>query len=162
MSGDLTSVEAWNHLQGAIVDAAAESACWPIINWLQAAIIQSGPNTHPELLFPDPLAPLPDKLLLQNRHWLPLSHLPGLDPSINHSAVTCIEKTVAEVVVELRETRIKNKRVRYKKENKGAADYFGANLAHLINLVHVTDTKDLPPVWEALAQSTKHQKLLVL
>ena len=40
--------------------------------------------------------------------------------------------------MELRETRLENKRVRYKKENKGAAEYFGANLAHLLNLVQVT------------------------
>ena len=55
--------------------------------------------------------------------------------------------------MELRETRIENKRVRYKKDNKGTAEYFGANLVHLLNLFQVTDSKDLPPVWEALARS---------
>ena len=54
---------------------------------------------------------------------------------------------VGEVAVEMRETRLENKRVREKKDDKGAADYFGANLAHLLNLVQVTDAKDLPPVW---------------
>ena len=47
--------------------------------------------------------------------------------------------------MELRETWIENKRVREKKENKGAADYFSTNLSHLINLVQVTDMKDPPP-----------------
>ena len=28
--------------------------------------------------------------------------------------------------------------------------------------MQVTGAKDLPPIWEALAQATKHQKLLVL
>ena len=59
-------------------------------------------------------------------------------------------ETVGEVAVDLRETQLDNKRVRDKKENKGAAEYFGAKLAHLLNLVQVTDSKDPPPVWEAL------------
>ena len=64
--------------------------------------------------------------------------------------------------MELCETRLENKRVRRKKERKGAAEYFGANLAHLLNLVQVTNAKDLPPIWEALARASKHQQLLVL
>ena len=32
----------------------------------------------------------------------------------------------------------------------------------MLNLVQVTDTQDLPPVWEALARASKHQQLLVL
>ena len=98
-------------------------------------------------MVPKPLAPLPDALLLQHRHWILLSHLPGLDPSINLTAGTRISKMVGEVAVEMRETRLENKRVREKKDDKGAADYFSANLAHLLNLVQVTDAKDLPPVW---------------
>ena len=43
--------------------------------------------------------------------------------------------------MELRETRLENKRVREKNYNKGAMEYFGANLAHLLNLVQVTDAK---------------------
>ena len=114
-------------------------------------------------MVPEPLAPLPNVLLLQHRHQLLLSHLPELNPIISLAAGTRIAKMVGEVAVELRETRLENKRVRDKKENKGAADYFGANLAHLLNLVQVTDAKDPPlPVWETLARATKNQKLLVL
>ena len=39
MCAELTLVEAWNRLQGAIVDAAAEAACRPLINWLRSAIV---------------------------------------------------------------------------------------------------------------------------
>ena len=113
-------------------------------------------------MVPEPSAPLPDALLLQHRHRLLLSHLPRLDPSINRAAGTCIAETVGEVKVELRETQLENKRVRKKKERKGVAEYFGANLAHLLNLVQVTNTKDPPPVWEALARASKHQQILVL
>ena len=91
-----------------------------------------------------------------------LSHLPGLDLSINQAASTRIAETVGEVAVESRETRLENKRVRERKDNKGATEYFDANLAHLLNLVQVTDAKYLPPVWEALARASKHQQLLVL
>ena len=73
-----------------------------------------------------------------------------------------IVETVGEVAVELRETRLENKRVREGKERKGAAEYFRANLTHLLNLVQVTDAQDLPPVWEAQARASKHQQLLVL
>ena len=38
-SADLYPVEAWNRLFGAIVDAAAEATCRPIIDWLRAAIV---------------------------------------------------------------------------------------------------------------------------
>ena len=68
-----------------------------------------------------------------------------MDPSINCAAGTRIEETVGEVVVELRETRLENKRVRERKERKGTAEYFGANLTHLLNLVQVTDAQDPPP-----------------
>ena len=144
------------------MNAAAENACRPIIDWLRAALVQSGPNALSTLRVPEPSAPLPDTLLLQHIHRLPLSHLPGLDLSINRVAGTWIAETVGEVAVELRETRLENKRVREKKERKGAAEYFGANLTHLMNLVQVTNAQDLPPVWEALARASKHQQLLVL
>ena len=35
-------------------------------------------------------------------------------------------------------------------------------MAHLLNLVHVTNAKYLPPIWEALARASKNQQLLVL
>ena len=113
-------------------------------------------------MVPDLSAPLPNALLLQHRHRLLLIHIPGLYPSVNRAAGTRIAETVREMTVELRETRLENKWVRDKKENKGASDFFGANLAHLLNMVQVTEVKDLPPVWEALARATKHQQLLVL
>ena len=56
-----------------------------------------------------------------------------------------VVETVREVGVELRKTQLENKHIREKKEHKGAAEYFGANLVHLLNLVQVTDAKDLPP-----------------
>ena len=54
------------------------------------------------------MAPLPDELLLQHRHWLIFSHLPGLDQNINQTAGTRIVETVEEVVVKLRETQLEN------------------------------------------------------
>ena len=55
-------------------------------------------------------------------------------------------ETVGEVAMELRETRLEIKQLQEKKDNYGATEYFGANLAHLLNLVQVTDAKDLPPI----------------
>ena len=144
-------------MRGEIVDAAAEDACRPIVDWLRAALTRSGPHALSTLVVPDPSAPLPGTLLLEHRHRLLLAHLPGLDPIINRAAGTRIAETVGEVAVELRETRLENKHIRKGKERKGAAEYFGANLTHLLNLVQVTDTQDLPPVWEALDRASKHQ-----
>ena len=39
LGADLTLVEAWNRLRGAIVDAADEDACRHLIDWLRAAIV---------------------------------------------------------------------------------------------------------------------------
>ena len=91
---DLTPVEAWNRLQGAIVGAAAEDTCRPLIDWLRAAIILSIPDTYSALVVPETLATLPNAILLQYRHRLLISHLPGLDPSINQAAGTRIADTV--------------------------------------------------------------------
>ena len=77
------------------------------------------------------MAPFPDTLLLWHCQRLLLSHLPELDLIINRAAGTRIAETVGEVAVELRETRLENKLVQEKKDNKGATEYFGANLAHL-------------------------------
>ena len=41
--GDLTPVEAWQRVRGAIVNATAEDACRPIIDWLRAALTRVGP-----------------------------------------------------------------------------------------------------------------------
>ena len=62
-------------------------------------------SKHQQLLV---LRRAPDALLLQHRHRhrLLLSHLPGIYPSINRAAGTHIAKTVREVAVELRETRL--------------------------------------------------------
>ena len=45
LGNNLTLVEAWNRLRVAIVDVAAKAASWPVIDWLHALIVQSGP-TH--------------------------------------------------------------------------------------------------------------------
>ena len=106
LSDDLTPLEAWNRLHGAIdeaaAEAAAEAACHPIIEWLHAAIVRYILNTHSALVVPDTSEPLPNTLLLQHRLRLILSHLPGLDPSINRAAATRISKTVVEVAMDLR------------------------------------------------------------
>ena len=162
LCADITPVEEWNRLHGAIVDAATKAACRPLIDWLRAAIVRSSPNTHSTLVVPEPSAPFPDTLLLQHCHWLLLIHLPKLEPSINRAAGTCIVEIIGKVTVELMETRLENKRVKEKNDNKGATEYFGANLAHLLNLIQVTYAKDIPPIWEALARASKHQQLLVL
>ena len=122
LGNDLTLVEEWNCLRGAIVDAASKAACRPIIDWLRAAIIRSGPGTYSALVIPEPLAPLPDALFLQHHHRILLIHLTGLDRSINRAAGTRIAETVREVAVELRETQTENKRIWDKKRNKGASD----------------------------------------
>ena len=67
LCADFSLVEARNRLRGAIVKVAAEAACRPLIDWIRAAIVRSGPNTHSALVVPEPLAPLPDALLLQYR-----------------------------------------------------------------------------------------------
>ena len=115
LGSDITPIEAWHRVRGVIVDAAAEDACRPIIDWIRAALVRSGPNTLSALRVPEPSAPLPNALLLQHRHRLLLSHLPGLYPSINRASGTRIAETVGEVVVELHETQLENKRIRKKK-----------------------------------------------
>ena len=80
---DLTPTETWHRLRGAIVDAAAEETCRPLIDRLQAALVRAGHDAYSALMVPEPSAPLPDMLLLKHRHRLLLSHLPGLDMSIN-------------------------------------------------------------------------------
>ena len=162
LCAEISPVEGRNRLRGEIVGAAAKALCRPLIDGLRASILRSGPNTHTALVVPEPSVPLPDALLLQHRHRLLLSHLPGLDLSINQAAGNRIAETVGEVAVELRETWLENKRVRDKKYIKGATEYFSANLAHLLNLVQVTNAKDLPYVWEALSRASKNQQLLVL
>ena len=122
LSTDLSPAQAWNRLCGVIVDAATTAACRPIIAWLHDAIVRSGLNTHSALVVPNPSAPLPDTILLQHRHQIIISHLSGLKPSINGAAGSRTEETVGEVVVDPREMRLENKRFRYKKENKGAAE----------------------------------------
>ena len=108
LGADLTPIEAWHRLRGFIIDAAAKEAFRPQIDWLQSAIVRAGPDNYSTLMVPKPSAPLPDALLLQHRHRhrLLLSHLPGIYPSINRAAGTHIAKTVREVAVELRETRL--------------------------------------------------------
>ena len=101
LGANLTPVEAWNRLWEAIFDAATEDTCGPLINWLRAAIVRASPDSYSVLVVPEPSAPLPDRLLLQYRHRLLLSHLPELDPSINQAAGTRTAKTFREVAVEL-------------------------------------------------------------
>ena len=81
-------------MRGAIIDAAVEDACRPIVDWLRSALKRSGPDALSTLVVPHPSAPLPDALLLEHRNRLLLAHLPGLDPSINCAAGTRIAETL--------------------------------------------------------------------
>ena len=64
LGSDLTPIEAWHRVRVAIIDAAAEGACRPIIHWLRAALVRSGSNALSALRVPEPSASLPDTLLL--------------------------------------------------------------------------------------------------
>ena len=64
LSSDLTPVEDWQRLRVAIADAAAEDACRPIVDWIRASLVRSGPNALSALRVPDTSAPLPNALLL--------------------------------------------------------------------------------------------------
>ena len=50
LCAEISPAEAWNRLHGEIVDAAAKNSCQPLIDWLRAAIVRSGPNTHSALV----------------------------------------------------------------------------------------------------------------
>ena len=39
LSANLTPIEAWHRLRGAIFDAKAEEACRPLIDWLRATLV---------------------------------------------------------------------------------------------------------------------------
>ena len=61
LGADSTPIEAWHRLRGAIVEAAAEDACRPLINWLCDAIVRAGPDTYSALVALEPLAPYPTR-----------------------------------------------------------------------------------------------------
>ena len=98
---DLTPIEAWHCLRGAIVNAAVEEACWTLIDWLRAALVRAGSENYSALMVNYPSAPLPNAILLQHRHRVLLSHLPRLELNINRTEGTRIAETVVEVAVEL-------------------------------------------------------------
>ena len=54
----LTPIEAWHRLWGAIVDAVAEDAYRPLIDWLRASLVRAIPNNYSALMVPEPLATL--------------------------------------------------------------------------------------------------------
>ena len=55
LSGDLTPIEAWQRLRESIVDAVAEDACRPIVDWLRADLTRSGPAPSPPSWYQIPL-----------------------------------------------------------------------------------------------------------
>ena len=62
---DLTPVEAWSSLHGAIVDAMATFDCCPIIYWLQVAFTRkSGVNQQSLLAMYRPTDPLAEGNLM--------------------------------------------------------------------------------------------------
>ena len=92
-----------------------------------------------------------------------VQHLPGLDLSIERATGTQIARKIGEVSVEMRADREERKEAKNRKtEQKGAEEFFGTNLPHLLRLTQVEDVVKLNSVWVELTNASKSQQLLVL
>ena len=78
---DLTPVEAWTRLHGAIVDGGLKTYCCPIIDWIRVSLTLSTVDGKSPLDMPHPTVLLADEYLLRNQHHILIRHHPGLYPS---------------------------------------------------------------------------------
>ena len=80
---NLTPVEAWIFLSGAIVDNGAMVDFRPITNWIRVAITRKSETYQlSPLAMPRPTSPLADRYLTCYRQKVLTSHLPGIDPAL--------------------------------------------------------------------------------
>ena len=96
---DLTPMEAWIRLRGAIIDRGLYIYCCPIIEWLRVALtLKTGDNKSP-LTIMRPTVPMADGDLLRHQHHMITRHLPRMDPALQRFQGSLITNHIGYVAV---------------------------------------------------------------
>ena len=105
LTWDLTPVEAWTRIRGAIIDGGLELECRTIINWIRFALtLRTGDEKLP-LAMLHPNMPLEYVYLLWHWHHMITRHLPGMEPALRRAQGLLIATHIGNVAVGMRRDR---------------------------------------------------------
>ena len=125
---DLTPVEAWTRIRGAIIDGGLEVDCCTIINWIRFALtLKTGDNKNPLAMLP-PNTPLEYGDLLWHWHHMITRHLPGMEPALRRVQGLLIATNIGNFAVGMVRDREAKLLTCQAYSEKGVPDHLGSNL----------------------------------
>ena len=156
-------VEAWRRLRGAIVDTVAEADCLPISRWTQVdSTSKGGDDQLYPLAMPRTTNTVMDEGPIHHQNNIPIRHLPGQDPFLQHFQGSLIASHIGEVTVELLHDHEKRARINDQPDNKGVPEFLRTNLTYLMRFSQVFKKKSLPEVLWGLYDSPKSKQIITL
>ncbi len=162
-----TIKEVWETLYPAIVEADDLQDCQPLMNWVRAATTRVVQANQPGILgylavSLELTAPIADEDLTKHRLTLLHQALPAV-----FKPKTSYEAAIAQMAVSVTEHTNDNRMAREQKAAdaatpKNPSDKFGIMLPLLLEYLEVADERNLPELWQQLANCTKRQEYHVI
>lgn len=160
--------EAYRALKGMIQQDGNEVACAELLDWLRVTTTKRAPGQPPRTVQAPLAAPVfanPGDQQAFAAYRLELMHrdLPSTQPGVHHNSAALIAQGITALTNEQRQARQEAEQHRLSRDApKTAADYFGVLLDRVMRWCQVASERDLPPIYDVLANTKKGKVRVVL
>lgn len=160
--------EAYRAIRGMVQRDANEVACAELLDWLRVAMTKRAPGQPPRTCQPPLASPVfasPEDQQAFAAYRLDIMHrdLPSTQPGVHTNSAALIAQGITALTNEQRQTRQEAEQQRLARDApKTAADYFGVLLERVMRWCQVASERDLPPIYDVLANTKKGKVRIVL
>ena len=160
-----TPREAWMNFSAAMLNEPIDiqQACTPLSHWLRALVTRSVANAAPPVIR-NSLAAAMGHPLRRHRCDIIYRYLPDLDPNaIARHATNAVAARIGDVATQLEnQRRDQQEAERSKSTPKLPSQKWPELTSYLVNLAHVDDETQLPPIWSRLANCAARESPIVI
>lgn len=168
LTAGLDPKAAYVGLMGMIQQDGNEVACAQLLDWLRVTLTHRGPG-QPARTCHEPLAP-PTFMRPENQQAFATYRLgvlhndfPHMQPGMHHNSAALIAQGITALTNEQRQARQEAELHRQTRDApKTAAEYFGVLLDRVMRWCQVSTERDLPPIYDTIANTKKGKIRIVL